>query len=354
MRRAIELAQRADKFVANNPKVGAVIVANDKIIGEGWHQKYGRDHAEIMALKSVPVAEKHLLSEAAMYVTLEPCAHYGKTPPCANALVKAGIPKVFVAVLDPSEKVRGKGIAILNAGGVQVEIGLLHKEAKALADYFFITQSLNRPKIILKYAQSMDGYMGKKNESIWITNQFSKRLVHKLRAKIGAIMVGTNTAEIDDPELSTRFGFGPHPLRIIVDKNLRLKNSLKIFERDNGSTQPTLIFTQRDDFQASNEFTEYIHFKAKIDFFPTLFKTLEAKKINTLLVEGGPTLLQSFINAGFWDEAWIFTGDAEIKNGIASPNLKASELSHSATIGTDKIEVYENNSPKALGIVNEG
>lgn len=317
IRRTFQLAQLGAGNVSPNPMVGAVLVHDNRIIGEGYHQRYGQAHAEVNALKSVQEEDRHLIKESTLYVSLEPCCIFGRTPPCTNLILDNKIPKVVISCLDLTPKVAGNGVEILRKAGVEVITGILEKEGLWLSRFRRTFVTKNRPHILLKYAQSQDGFISKTDEQTWITNAYSKRYVHKLRAEIDAILVGSTTAKIDNPQLTNRLYFGKSPLRIVLNKNQDLSPELAIFQ---GNT-PTWWVNEQVEGTLPNSHTTLI----KIDFNQHLLNNLlvRLQKANktSLLVEGGAATLQHFIDAKLWDEAHVFTGDKFLNNGVKTPNL---------------------------------
>jgi len=317
MKRSIELARKGAGHVAPNPLVGAVIVHGQTIIGEGYHREYGKAHAEVNAINAV--ADKNLLCESTLYVTLEPCSHVGKTPACSDLIIAHKIPRVVIGMQDPFGKVNGEGIRRLMSAGCQVKVGVLEEECSDLNKAFITFHQKKRPYIILKWAQSKDGFLDKTrlaNDQIppaWITNETRRALVHKWRSEIPAILVGKNTALMDNPKLNLRAWTGKAPLRIVADKNLELPANLHLFDR----TQPTWVLNQIKSERHEN--LEYIQLDFGNQFFVHLMKLLTYREINALLVEGGRKLLQSFIDANFWDEARVFSGNQLFENGISAP-----------------------------------
>jgi diaminohydroxyphosphoribosylaminopyrimidine deaminase / 5-amino-6-(5-phosphoribosylamino)uracil reductase len=317
--------------------VGAVLVHNDRIIGEGWHHYYGADHAEVNCLKNVADADKHLLPESTMYVNLEPCAHYGITPPCANRLVKEKVKKVIIANADPFEKVSGKGIDILKNGGIEVETGILGKNGLWLNRRFFCFHTKKRPYIILKWAQTNTGFVAPLDRSrLQITGTESMQLVHKWRTEEAAIMVGATTALHDNPQLTARLWQGKQPLRIALDRNLALPHSYHLFDE----AAATWIINERQEILDGN--VHAIQLKFDDTLLPRLLHKLYETRILSLIIEGGPALITSFIKAGLWDEARIFTGTAVLDSGLAAPVLKNEVPAFDNTTGTDKLQVYTN------------
>ena len=314
MQRALELAANAKSSARPNPMVVCVIVNDDKIIGEGWTQPYGGPHAEVAAINSVK--DKSLIAASTAYVTLEPCSHFGKTPPCADLLVSHQIQRVVVACKDSNALLAGKGIQKLKQSGVEVEEGLLEKEAVEFNKRFFTSIEKGRPYVILKWAETTDGFIARSNyDSKWISNVHSRKLVHQWRAEEAAIMVGTNTAKYDDPELNVRLWEGIDPIRIVIDKHLKLNKDLKLFIGD----QPTICYNLIEDRKQGN--TTFVKLN-ETNFLEELLADMNTKKIESVLVEGGAQLLQSFIDKNLWDEARIFIGPALFEEGIKAPRIK--------------------------------
>ncbi|MBL0130130.1 MAG: bifunctional diaminohydroxyphosphoribosylaminopyrimidine deaminase/5-amino-6-(5-phosphoribosylamino)uracil reductase RibD [Chitinophagaceae bacterium] len=374
MERCLELALRGAGYVAPNPMVGAVLVYEDRIIGEGWHQQYGEAHAEVNSIESVKEKDKHLISQSTLYVSLEPCAHFGKTPPCTDLIIKNKIPKVIMGCRDPFKEVDGKGIEKLKAAGVDVEVGILENECKELNKRFFTFHIKLRPYVILKWAQTGDGMIAaspnpsqggalesaKNKESfalsgsevppcggfrgasrLLISNEYSNRLVHKWRSEEAAILVGTNTALQDDPELTTRLWLGNSPVRLVIDMNLRLPTFLKVF---NGEVKTIIFNTVR---QEEKENLLYFKLEKNKNLVPQLMNALYQLNIQSVLVEGGAKLLQSFIDEGIWDETRVVSS-VELRpdsyrdsSGLAAPVLANAIKTSEQMIITDKIEIYE-------------
>ena len=334
MLRALELASLGIRDVSPNPMVGCVIVKNDQIIGEGWHQRFGGPHAEVNAINSV----KNLadLENAEVFVTLEPCAHYGKTPPCAELLIKYPIKKVWICNVDLNPLVHKKGIEKLTSNGIEVVTSILENEGLELNKRFFTNIHKKRPYIILKWAETTDGFIARKNyDSKWISNTYSRKLVHKWRAEEDAIMVGTNTARYDNPQLNVRDWTGKNPIRIIIDKNLILDTTLHLF---NGS-QSTIVVNSKIT-KVRNE-VEYLKIDFGESFLPSLFEILFKKNISSILVEGGGYLLESIIKAGLWDELRVFRGIVIFESGISSPKFFGS-LFKKENIEDDILSIFKN------------
>lgn len=331
MKRALELAQLGGGSVSPNPMVGCVIVHDGKIIGEGYHQIYGGPHAEVHAINSVQNQE--LLKESTAYVTLEPCSHWGKTPPCANLLVEKGLKKVVIAATDSNPLVGGKGIEILKNAGIEVETGVLEREARWQNRRFFTQIEKQRPYVILKWAQTQDGFVAREDfSSKWISGAQSRQLVHKWRAEEDAILVGKNTALYDNPRLDVRDWVGKNPVRIVLDSKLSLPDSLHLFDK----SIPTICYNCVKSNSSEN--IEFV--KTCTDFsVATLLEDLNFRRIQSLIVEGGSRILSQFISLGLWDEARMFTGSAKFEKGIAAPilNQNPTETLH---IGEDILNIY--------------
>ena len=337
MRRCFDLARLGAGFVSPNPMVGAVIVYNDEIIGEGWHQMYGTAHAEVNAINSVTEENLQFLSKSTMYVSLEPCCIFGKTPPCSSLIIEKKIPEVVISCLDATPEVAGNSVKILEAAGVKVTTGVLEEEGRALAAIRNTFAGENRPYIILKYAHSADGFISKTGEQTWLTNPYSKRLTHKWRAETDAILVGTNTATIDNPQLNSRLWSGMPPLRLAIDKSMKLDQNLNLFDDE----QPTLILTESTVNIMGFERTQFIQLDFSENVPQQIVNTLAQGKISSLLIEGGAYTLQSFIDANLWDEARIFSVDERLGEGIKAPLLDG-EIVKTEKILSDTLTVIKN------------
>lgn len=320
MRRCLELAENGRGTVSPNPMVGSVIVHQGKIIGEGWHRQFGKAHAEVNAVNSVKTPE--LLKESVLYVNLEPCAHVGKTPACSRMIIEKNIPEVVIGCRDSYKEVDGKGISQLEAAGIKVTVGILEEESRALNGRFFTFHKKKRPYIILKWAQTADGYMDFARTPDtpvgpnWITDEFARIKVHKWRAEEDAILVGTNTAEKDNPKLNIRNYAGKHPLRIVLDRRLRLPESLHLFD---GSI-PTLVFTEKN--QPSKPNCEYIRVNMEREVFSRVLEELYLRDIQSVIIEGGSKILHYLLEKSLWDEARVFIGDNLFINGVKAPQIK--------------------------------
>ena len=322
MKRCLELAALALGKTYPNPMVGSVIVHNGKIIGEGWHHKAGEAHAEVNAVASVK--DKSLLIDSTIYISLEPCAHYGKTPPCAELIIKQQIPHVVVGCVDSFSEVSGKGIEMMQKAGASVTVAVLEDDCKESHKRFFTFHEKQRPYIILKWAETQDGFIApleqETGKPFWITSPESKKLVHKWRTQEACILVGTNTAEKDNPALTARLWEGNQPLRLVLDRNLRLKDSLQVFD----DSAKTLVFTEKT--KENLACTEY----QKIDFsnlHKEIMNELYKRNIHSIIIEGGRETLQSFIDANLWDEARVFVGETNLEKGIPAPILNTKPKS---------------------------
>ena len=330
MQVCIDLALKGFPLAFPNPMVGCVIVHNDSIIGQGYHQQFGSHHAEVNAIASVE--NKELLEQSTLYVSLEPCAHFGKTPPCADLIVKSKIPRVVIGSLDTFSEVNGKGIQRLKETGIEVLTKVLEKECRAINKRFFTFHEKKRPYVILKWAQTSDGYIAPLNqqEPLWISSPESKILVHQWRSQEQAILVGRKTVELDNPLLTTREVKGKNPIRIVLDRKLSLNKDLLIFNDD----APTLV--------VNNKLSSDNHLK--IDFnnlAPSLLKELHSRNIQSIIIEGGAQTLNTFIDAKVWDEARVFTSKKTLEKGVQSPLIQ-SVINHSEIVGDDKLTYYIN------------
>jgi diaminohydroxyphosphoribosylaminopyrimidine deaminase / 5-amino-6-(5-phosphoribosylamino)uracil reductase len=315
MKRCLQLAKNGLSTAIPNPSVGAVIVFENKIIGEGYTSKYGGNHAEVNAINSVK--NKSLLSKSTIYVSLEPCSHFGKTPPCANLIVEHKIPRVVIGCVDSFSEVSGKGIEKLKQAGCEVILGILEEECLQSNVRFFTFHNKKRPYVILKWAETADGFVAplinKSGKSVAISNNYSRQKSHQLRANEKAILVGVNTVLQDNPNLDTRDWFGNHPIRIVLDKENVIENQLNV----KNQSQETIIFTENPE--KSTENLEYI----KIDFDKNLVENilnkLYQKNIQSIIIEGGTKTLQQFIDTNIWDEAYVYKSDKRLENGIKAP-----------------------------------
>ena len=337
MHRCIELAKLGAGYVAPNPMVGAVLVHEDEIIGEGRHQQYGGPHAEVNCINSVKQEDRHLISSSTLYVSLEPCSHFGKTPPCSDLIIKHKIKKVIIGCRDPFKEVDGKGIEKLGAAGIEVRVGILEKDCKELNKRFMLFNTKHRPYIVLKWAETVDGKIANdSSERLFISNELTNRLVHKWRSEEASILVGTNTALSDDPELTARNWQGPSPVRLVVDMDLRLPQSLKLFDQK----QPTIVFNKIKHEEQDQLI--YYQVTEDVNLIHQIVNALYQLKIQSVLVEGGAKLLQSFIDADYWDEARVITNEKLIINsGLNAPVLINAMKISEQHILSDSIGVYK-------------
>ncbi|UXX80778.1 bifunctional diaminohydroxyphosphoribosylaminopyrimidine deaminase/5-amino-6-(5-phosphoribosylamino)uracil reductase RibD [Reichenbachiella carrageenanivorans] len=331
MQRALELAERGIGSVSPNPMAGCVIVHHNQIIGEGWHEKYGGAHAEVNAIKNVK--NKTLLKESTAYVTLEPCAHFGKTPPCADLLIKHKLKRVVIANQDSFPLVNGGGIKKLTDAGIEVEVGVLSEEGRVLNKRFFTRVEKKRPYVILKWAQTVDGFVARENyDSKWISNAYSRKLVHKWRAEEDAIWVGTNTAKYDNPKLNVRDWQGSDPIRLVIDKQLSLDVNTPLFDQET----PTICYNaKKNDKEVNLEWVKIDN----VQWLDEIFLDLRQRGIQSVLVEGGAYLLQSLIDQDYWDEARVFTGSPSFTKGIKAPDLKVI-ANETLNVEGDKLELF--------------
>jgi diaminohydroxyphosphoribosylaminopyrimidine deaminase / 5-amino-6-(5-phosphoribosylamino)uracil reductase len=391
MHRCLELARLGMGNVAPNPMVGAVLMHNDKIIGEGYHKKYGEAHAEVNCINSVKKEHGSFIAESTLYVSLEPCAHFGKTPPCADLIIQHKIPKVVIGCRDPFVQVNGKGIEKLKAARVEVEVGILEEECKYINKRFFLFHTQHRPYIILKWAETADkkiavpsnspgrgepntqsqllqeifdynkdsnlskvsvqmasptGGSRKGASRLLISGELANRLVHKWRSEEMAICVGTNTALFDDPSLTTRLWPGGNPVRVVIDMHLRLPKSLKLFD---GST-PTIVFNLHQhnlpfekisvaDFKSIG--VGYYQVTEDVSLVHQMMNALYRIGIQSVMIEGGAQLLQSFIDENIWDEARVITNEELIiGSGLPAPILKKYQITNTEHLGSDVIHYY--------------
>ena len=324
IKRCIELAKNGLGTTYPNPLVGSVIVHNDRIIGEGWHRKAGEPHAEVNAVNSVK--DKSLLKDATIYVTLEPCSHFGKTPPCCDLIIANKIPNVVIGTVDPFAKVAGNGIKKLIESGKNVTVGILEEECNELNKRFFTFHQKKRPYVVLKWAETSDGFIAPKKivkqvqhdklAPVWITNPYSRQLVHKWRTEEQAILVGTNTVLEDNPKLDARDFKGTNPVRIVLDKSGKISEKYHVKD----ASQKTIFITESKNFP-STENCIYENAIFGNSLADSILKILYENNIQSVLIEGGTTTLQTFINEGLWDEARIFNGSVKFQNGLEAPKL---------------------------------
>ncbi|MBK3517329.1 bifunctional diaminohydroxyphosphoribosylaminopyrimidine deaminase/5-amino-6-(5-phosphoribosylamino)uracil reductase RibD [Carboxylicivirga marina] len=339
MQRCLQLAQLAEGNTYPNPMVGSVIVCDGKIIGEGYHRKAGEPHAEVNAVNAVK--DKSLLKESTLYVNLEPCAHYGKTPPCSKLIIDSEIPNVVIACIDSFSEVSGKGVEMMEKAGVKVKTGVLEEESLELNRRFFTFHNQKRPYIILKWAETKDGFIDiERNESnygqpTWITNAWARRAVHQQRTTEQAILIGTQTAIKDKPSLTVRDWSGHQPLRCVIDKQCKLDDSYQLLDRQH----PTVVYNSLKNEAATK--LEYVKI-GEVDFMTQILNDLWQRGIQSVIVEGGSATLQYFIKDDLWDEAHRYIGDVFFEKGVAAPNITGN-IVRNHTFGSSKLLVYRNN-----------
>jgi diaminohydroxyphosphoribosylaminopyrimidine deaminase/5-amino-6-(5-phosphoribosylamino)uracil reductase len=338
MTRCLELAKNGQGSVYPNPMVGSVIVHKGLIIGEGWHQKAGGPHAEVLAIDSVK--NKELLPEATLYVNLEPCSHHGRTPPCADLILRNGIKKVVIGSVDSHEKVGGKGVKRLRENGVEVTCAIMEKQSRKLNKRFFTFHEKKRPYVILKWAESKDGYIFPEAELVekgtpyWISNAYSLQRVHQWRAEEAAILVGKNTVLQDDPRLNIRDFKGNSILRIAIDRDLEIPGTMNFFDQ----TSKTIIYNAKKNQQQGDLLFVKLDFQKEL--IGQIMNHLHSIEVQSLIVEGGLITLNSFIRSGFWDEARVVKGEQIFKNGIKAP-ISGGSLVKEELIDNNLLQIYK-------------
>lgn len=346
MRRCLELAKNGFGTTYPNPMVGSVIVCNGKIIGEGWHKKSGEPHAEVNAVNAVK--DKSLLKSSTIYVSLEPCSHFGKTPPCCDLIIENKIPNVVVGTVDSNVKVAGNGIKKLIEAGVKVTVGVLENECKELNKRFFTFHEKKRPYVILKWAETLDGFIAplilrqvqddiKNRKPVWITNQYSRQLVHKWRSEEQAILVGTQTAIDDNPTLDVRNWTGKNPVRIVLDQNNRIPEDSHVFDNQ---VKTIVLSAVPKTINEENTIFEKINFKQNLT--EQILNVLYKHQIQSVIIEGGAQTLQTFIDKNLWDEARVFIGIQNFESGIKAPILALNNM-EKQIIYNDKLLISRNN-----------
>ena len=337
IKRCLHIAKNGLGITRPNPMVGSVITHNNKIIGEGFTSEYGSNHAEVNAINSVK--NKDLLKESTIYVTLEPCSHYGKTPPCSDLIIKHKIPKVVIGCVDDFEKVAGQGIKRLRASGAEVIVGVLENECRTHHKRFFTFHNKKRPYIILKWAESADEFLAPttKNEQkpVWITNTYSRQLVHKWRGEEQTILVGTSTVLADNPSLTTRDYIGKNPTRIVLDRQGKLSNTLAVFNEE----AETIIISEK--IKPANGHIKYntIDWNNTSTIAAQIASVLYNNNINSVIIEGGAKTLQTFIDENLWDEARVFSGQTLFKTGVKAPRFSGRLISEEHLL-TDTLKIY--------------
>ncbi len=319
IKRCLELARHGLGTTYPNPLVGCVIVHDGKIIGEGWHKKAGEAHAEVRAIESVK--DHALLKHSTIYVSLEPCSHFGKTPPCSDLIIAKKIPKIVIGTVDPFAKVAGMGIKKLLAAGRNVTVGICEEECENLNKRFFTFHRKKRPYIILKWAETKGGFIApvdqRKDDIFWITNSYAQQLVHKWRSEEQAILVGTQTALKDNPKLNVRHWKGKNPTRVVIDKSLKLSTNNSLLDQ----SQPTVVFHEKNITEKSKKNLTYVGLDFDREVLPQILENLYNLELQSIIIEGGSKTLQGFIDSNLWDEARVFTGQNDIDEGIKGPTL---------------------------------
>lgn len=338
MKRCIELAKNGFGTTYPNPMVGSVIVCDGKIIGEGWHKKSGEAHAEVNAVNSVK--DKSLLKKSTIYVSLEPCSHFGKTPPCCDLIIANGIPNVVVGTVDPNEKVAGNGIKKLLEAGKNVTVGILENECQELNKRFFTFHNKKRPYVILKWAESLDGFIAPLSKSeqkpVWISNTYSRQLLHKWRSEEQAILVGTQTMIDDNPKLDVRDWTGNNPVRVVLDPKNRIPKDRHVFDNQ---IKTVIICSEKFSDGKENVIFEIIDFTKNAA--AQVLEVLHKHQIQSVIIEGGRQTLQTFIDADLWDEARIFKGNVVLIGGISAPVLHSKKIDRQA-IREDELLIFSN------------
>lgn len=341
LQRCLDLALKGIGKVAPNPMVGAVLVYQHEIIGEGYHKEFGQAHAEVNCINSVAEKNRHLISKATLYVSLEPCSHFGKTPPCTNLILANSIPSVVIGSLDPFKEVNGKGIAVLRENGVNVIYSVLEKEANWLNRRFFVFHQQKRPYIILKWAESANGWMGRKDAEITISNPYSQKLVHRWRMEEAAILVGTQTALTDNPRLNNRFFPGPSPVRMVIDRKRILPKHAYLLN----DGRSTIVFNEQ--VSGKEGATQYIQLPKEQNWIQDILRFSHQQQIQSILVEGGASLLQSFLDSGCWDEIRVIKStkaiDLSTSDGVKAPSLNGDVPYSIESIGADSIWYFKRN-----------
>jgi diaminohydroxyphosphoribosylaminopyrimidine deaminase / 5-amino-6-(5-phosphoribosylamino)uracil reductase len=349
MYRCLELAKLGAGYVAPNPMVGAVLVYNDRIIGEGYHQRYGEPHAEPNCIqRAVENGHGDLISQSALYVSLEPCAHFGKTPPCADLIIRSQIPKVVIGCRDPFKEVdarlndtvgQAKGIEKLMKAGIEIELGILEKECREVNKRFLGFHTKHRPYIILKWAQTVNHKIaGQGTDRLYITNEFTNRIVHKWRSEEASILIGTNTALMDDPELTTRLWAGNNPVRLVVDMDLKLPRHLRVFN----DQSRTIVFNKMKHEESGDLL--FYQVTEDVSLVHQIINALYQLKILSVIVEGGTKLLQSFIDEDMWDEARVITNEQLlVKSGLDAPQFVSALKTSEEKMFTDTVEIFNSN-----------
>lgn len=322
MRRCFYLARLGSYHVKSNPQVGSVITYQDRIIGEGYHRKYGGAHAEIEALNSIRESDRSLLSKSHLYVSLEPCFHTGKTPPCVEAILAAGIPEVTICNLDPNPKTHGKSLEKLRSTGIKVNVGVLSEEGLHLNRRFFVNQLEKNPLVVLKWAQSKDGYIGKRGQQVWLSNELAQLEVHRWREEIDGILVGTDTAIVDNPLLTNRKTPGRSPQRFVLDRQGRIPLDNHLVDDELSTT----IITSLKNYPLKNEHKKVMYVHPDSWEMDNILRRIYENGCNKLLIEGGAALHKSMIKNNLWHEARVLHTSTMLNTGIRAPLLSGQVI----------------------------
>jgi len=338
MRRCFDLARLGAQTVSPNPMVGAVIVHNNRIIGEGFHHARGEPHAEVNAINAVSPDDKSKISESTIYVSLEPCSHHGLTPPCSDLILAEGIKKVVISAVDPNPDVSGRGVKKLHGHGVSVTTGVLEEEGNQMIANFNSAMSRDKPYIIIKFVQSSDRFIGHPDHQVWLSNGFEKVLVHKLRSEVDGIMVGTNTVLVDNPQLTNREYFGKNPVRITFDRTLRIPSDFHLLD----GSMTTIVYTEEKNKSDSSDVdqVEYVSLAFDDEMLDNCLDDLSNRNIQNVLVEGGASLISSFIKKELWDEAWVVTTHHVLGKGVKAPLLHG-RLKQKFCLDSDEIQIIK-------------
>jgi len=338
MRRCHELALLGAEHVQPNPMVGCVIVHHGKIVGEGYHHEYGQPHAEVNAINSL--TDDSIIPESTLYVNLEPCAHHGKTPPCANLIVDRGFKKVVIGNIDSNDQVDGKGIGILKAANIEVTTGVLAEEGRALNKRFFCNQESKRPYVVLKWAETQDGFLDYKRKAedeaspLKITSDIANRMVHKWRAEESAILVGRNTAILDNPSLTTRLHPGNNPTRVLIDPNLQVNPGAAMFD----DSAHTIVFNALKS--ESHRHVSFVQINRADTMLQEIISYLHEHSIGSLMVEGGPSTHQQFIDQNLWDEIRVLKSSERIHDGVKAAQFKGNRIHEEMLCDRDQLSIY--------------
>jgi diaminohydroxyphosphoribosylaminopyrimidine deaminase/5-amino-6-(5-phosphoribosylamino)uracil reductase len=333
MMRCFDLARRGIGQVSPNPPVGAVLVYEGKLLSEGYHAFYGGPHAEVMAVRNVPAEQKHLIPDATLYVSLEPCCITSKTPPCTDLIVQEGIKDVRISTRDPNPAMAGKGLEILRSKGIRVTECVLEQDGQSLIRSFATNILKNRPHILLKWAQSKWGYTGVQGRQVWISDPQAKVWSHSQRAHVDAIVVGARTIETDDPSLTTREFPGRSPHRVILDPNARLEGHYNVFKQDGSKV---FYLSNKENTRINGEHIITHVYPPSEDYVNHLLQFLFSHRIGNLLIEGGAYTQKEFIKANLWDEAWVIRTQHSLEEGIIAPNVRG-RLLETFRVGTDTV-----------------